>query len=128
MTIRVFLVEDNSLIRESLIEALEELAPAKVVGFAVTEDSAVTWLTANPGGCDLAVIDIFLERGSGLGVLLACKGLGWVETVVLSNYVTVEMKRKCTDLGARRIFDKSREIEDLVEFCSRLDSADPMKP
>ena len=124
MTIRVFLVEDNSLIRESLIEALEELAPVKVVGFAVTEDSAVTWLAANPSGCDLAVIDIFLDRGSGLGVLLACKELQWVEAVVLSNYVTVEMKRKCIDLGARRIFDKSREIEDLVEFCTRLDSGD----
>jgi hypothetical protein len=57
-----------------------------------------------------------------LGVLRACESLDSVETVVLSNYVTVEMRRKCTDLGARRVFDKSNEIEDLIEFCSHLDS------
>jgi two-component system, OmpR family, response regulator len=53
MTIRVFLVEDNSLIRESVIEALEELAPVTVVGFAATENHAVGWLKENGGGCDL---------------------------------------------------------------------------
>ena len=76
MTLRVFLVEDNALIRESLIDALEELAPVKVVGFAVTEDAAVKWLTGNRSGCDLVVVDIFLERGSGLGVLRACDRSG----------------------------------------------------
>ncbi|MDQ2734941.1 MAG: hypothetical protein M3Y55_08135 [Pseudomonadota bacterium] len=49
-----------------------------------------------------------------------------IDAVVLSNYVTVEMKRKCTDLGARRVFDKSKEIEDLIEFCSRLDSGEAL--
>ena len=122
MTIRVFLVEDNSLIRESVIEALEELAPVQVVGFAATEDRAVEWLSENRNGCDLVVVDIFLERGSGLGVLRTCAKLAPIDAVVLSNYVTVEMKRKCTDLGARRVFDKSNEIEELIEFCSRLDS------
>ncbi len=126
MTIRVLLVEDNALIRESVIEALEELAPVQVVGFAATECRAVEWLSENRNGCDLVVIDIFLERGSGLGVLGACANLTPIVAVVLSNYVTVEMKRKCTDLGARRVFDKSNEIEDLIEFCSRLDSGEPM--
>ena len=127
MTIRVFLVEDNSLIRESMVEALEELAPVTVVGFAATEDHAVGWLNENGSGCDLVVVDIFLERGSGLGVLRACERLASIETVVLSNYVTVEMRRKCTDLGARRFFDKSSEIEDLVEFCSHLDSGEALQ-
>ncbi|MEO8925502.1 MAG: response regulator [Caldimonas sp.] len=124
MTIRVFLVEDNSLIRESVIEALEELAPVQVVGFATTEDHAVEWLKQDRNGCDLVVVDIFLERGSGLGVLGACANLAPIDAVVLSNYVTAEMKRKCTDLGARRVFDKSTEIEDLIEFCPRLDSGE----
>lgn len=124
MTIRVFLVEDNSLIRESLIDALEELGPVKVVGFAAAEDDAARWLVENRTGCDLVVVDIFLERGSGLGVLRACGGLPPICAVVLSNYVTVEMRKKCTDLGARRVFDKSNEIEDLVEFCSQMDNRD----
>jgi DNA-binding NarL/FixJ family response regulator len=126
MTIRVFLVEDNSLIRESVSEALEELAPVQVVGFAATEDAAVEWLNENRNRCDLVVVDIFLERGSGLGVLRECANPISVDAVVLSNYVTIEMKRKCRDLGARRVFDKSTEIEDLIEFCSRLDSGEAL--
>jgi DNA-binding NarL/FixJ family response regulator len=123
MTIRVFLVEDNSLIRESVIEALEELAPVTVVGFAATEDRAVGWLNENGSGCcDLVVVDIFLERGSGLGVLRAYESRARIETVVLSNYATVEMR----SLGARRIFDKSNEIEGLIEFCSHLDSGEAL--
>ena len=126
MSIRVFLIEDNALIRENVIEALEELAPVTVVGFATTEERAVAWLNENGNGCDLVVVDIFLERGSGLGVLSACANLTPIESVVLSNYVTDEMKRKCTDLGARRVFDKSNEIEDLIEFCSRLDRGEAL--
>jgi two-component system OmpR family response regulator len=126
MTLRVFLVEDNALIRESLIDALEELAPVKVVGFAATEDAAVKWLTGNRSGCDLVVVDIFLERGSGLGVLWACESLAPIETVVLSNYATTDMRRKCTELGARRVFDKSKEIEDLIEFCLRLERGEAL--
>ncbi len=124
MTIRVFLVEDNALIRRNVIEALEELAPVTVVGFAAAEDLAIAWLDQNADSCDLVVVDIFLERGSGLGVLRACADLRSIEAVVLSNYVTAEMKRKCRDLGARRVFDKSTEIEDLIEFCSRLDNGE----
>ncbi|MEO8523188.1 MAG: response regulator [Caldimonas sp.] len=126
MTIRVFLVEDNPLIRGSLIEALEELALVQVVAFAATEDRAVEWLNENRDGCDLVVVDIFLERGSGLGVLTRCAHMASIASVVLSNYVTAEMKRKCMDLGASRVFDKSNEIEELIEFCTSLDDGEAL--
>ena len=34
--------------------------------------------------------------------------------VVLSNYATADMRRKCLDLGADRVFDKSNEIDALI--------------
>jgi len=40
--------------------------------------------------------------------------------VVLTNFATDDMRRKCIELGADRVFDKSHEIESLILYCSRL--------
>jgi DNA-binding NarL/FixJ family response regulator len=119
--LKAFIVEDSPVIRENLIAALEELAPVEVVGTAEDETSAVNWLGSNTEGCDLVIIDIFLKRGSGLGVLRAASDLHKpMSLVVLSNYATPDMRRKCLDLGASRVFDKSNEIDALILYCARL--------
>jgi DNA-binding NarL/FixJ family response regulator len=121
--LRVFLVEDNFVIRENLAAAMEELAPVQVVGFADDETSAMKWIAAHPEGVDLLVIDLFLKRGSGLVVLRAAARLK-ARKVVLSNYATPDIRRKCLELGADRVFDKSTEIENLVAYCARLNGHD----
>ena len=74
-----------------------------------------------PEPTDLVIIDIFLKRGSGLGVLRAASDLGRpISLVVLSNYATPDMRRKCLELGASRVFDKSNEIDALILYCARL--------
>ena len=117
-TIKTYIVEDSQLIRESLIATLEELAPVKVVGTAEDEASAVDWLSLAANACDLVVIDIFLKSGSGLGVLRSLKGVvPQRRLLVLSNYATPDMRRKCLELGADRVFDKSNEIDALIQYC-----------
>ena len=109
------------MIRENLIAALEELAPVEVVGTAEDERSAVDWLAAASPACDLVIVDIFLKGGSGLGVLRAAQDLGTPMTlVVLSNYATADMRRRCEALGASRVFDKSNEIDALIQYCEQL--------
>jgi DNA-binding NarL/FixJ family response regulator len=124
MTLRAFLVEDSPLIRENLAAAMEELAPVRVVGFADNEAAATNWIAANSESVDLFVIDIFLKRGSGLNVLRAASNLTQACKVVLSNYATPDMQRKCLQLGADRVFDKSNEIEALVAYCASLNDAE----
>lgn len=119
--LKAFIVEDSPVIRENLIAALEELAPVKVVGTAEDEPTSVKWLTSDSEGCDLVIIDIFLKRGSGLGVLRAASELRRpMNLIVLSNYATPDMRRKCLELGASRVFDKSNEIDALILYCARL--------
>jgi len=122
--LKTYLVEDSAVIRESLIAALEELGPIEVVGTAEDEACAVQWLTQG-NQFDLVIVDIFLKGGSGLGVLRAANALAPRRNmVVLSNYATPDMRRKCLELGADRVFDKSNEIEALVHYCARLASGD----
>eukprot|EP01035_Chromulina_nebulosa_P049033 gene49033-biopygen34322 len=80
--LQTYVVEDNLTIRENLIGTLEELACAAVVGFAETESGARDWLQAHTGDWDLAIVDLFLKQGSGLGVLQACQARGPTQKVV----------------------------------------------
>jgi CheY-like chemotaxis protein len=119
--LKAFIVEDSPVIRENLVAALEEMAPIVVVGTAEDELGALSWLADSHNRCDLVVVDIFLKSGSGLGVLKAAATGGVAaKLVVLSNYATPDMRRKCLELGADRVFDKSNEIDALILYCCRL--------
>jgi len=69
------------------------------------------------------IIDIFLRSGSGLGVIAAARRKRPdAALVVLSNYATDEMHARCLASGADRVFDKSRDIDQLVAYCIALSS------
>ena len=123
--LRTYIVEDSQVIRENLIATLEELLPVEVVGTAEDESTAVQWLSRPSNNADLIIVDIFLKAGSGLGVLKATHELAQKRAVVvLSNYATQDIRRKCLELGADKVFDKSNEIDALILYCSRLATGD----
>ena len=118
MRLKTYFVEDNPTIRENLIGTLEELACVVAVGTAETENDGKTWLNANRQDWDLAIVDLFLKQGSGLGVLAACKDRpARQKMVVLSNYATDDIRQRCAQLGVDAVFDKSNEIDALVSYC-----------
>jgi two-component system OmpR family response regulator len=119
--LRTYIVEDNTTIRENLIDTLEELASVRSLGWAEAENDARAWIAANRGRWDLVIVDLFLKQGSGLGVLEACQDRGREQRVlVLSNYATPDMRKRCAQLGADAVFDKSNEIDALVDYCLAL--------
>ena len=119
--LKTYIVEDSPVIRESLIATLEELVPIELVGIAEDEASATRWLGLRTQDADLVIVDIFLKSGSGLGVLRAASGIAKVpRLVVLSNYATPDMRKKCLALGADRVFDKSTDIDALIAYCCEL--------
>ncbi|MEJ5990695.1 response regulator [Ramlibacter sp. PS3R-8] len=119
MTFRTYIVEDSSTIRENLIDTLKELAQVEPVGTTESEHEAKRWLAQNPW--DLAIIDLFLREGSGMNVLDACRvRAAGQKVVVLSNHSSRDVRWRCMQLGADAVFDKSTELEALMEYCSRL--------
>ena len=103
--LKAFIVEDSPVILENLVATLEELAQVEVVGSVADEASAVRWMNRNPeSNADLFIVDVFLRSGTGLGVLQAAQQLGVrARRVVLTNYATEEMRRRCASLGAERV-------------------------
>jgi DNA-binding NarL/FixJ family response regulator len=99
-TLKTFIVEDNQTIRENLAGTLEELAAVSAVAYAATENEARAWLRENRDAWHLVIVDLFLKQGSGLGVLQEILARqAWQQVVVLSNYATAEVRRRCADLG-----------------------------
>ncbi len=121
MRLKTFIVEDNATIRENLIGTLEELTCVQAIGTAETELEGREWLAQNQDEWSLAIVDLFLRQGTGLGVLSACQGRKQNQKViVLSNYATEDIRQRCAQLGVDAVFDKSNEIDDLVSFCIDL--------
>lgn len=119
--LKTYLVEDSPVIRDNLIATLHELTAVKVVAWADDEHAATAWLARAGNDADLVIVDIFLKTGSGLGVLQAAASQQRRRNyVVLTNYATADMRRKCLALGADRLFDKSTELDGLMAYCDRL--------
>ena len=120
-TVKAFIVEDSPVILESLVATLEELAQVRVVGAAADEDEALRWLLAPPTAVDVIIVDIFLKSGSGLGVLRGAQNAALpARRVVLTNFANAEIRRRCAELGADRVFDKSSEVDDFIVYCSNV--------
>ncbi|MES2974018.1 MAG: response regulator [Pseudomonadota bacterium] len=118
MKFRAYIVEDSPTIRENLFATLTELALVEPVGVAETESEGKDWLAANSDYWDLAIVDLFLKEGSGLNILEACKyRQPQQKMIVLSNHATDDIRWRCAQLGADAVFDKSMEIDALVDYC-----------
>lgn len=121
MPLKIYLVEDNPVISQNLGESLEELASARMTGVATNELDACHWLKRHCDDWDLAVIDLFLLQGNGLGVLACCADRDpQKKMVVLTNYATDLMRQRCLDLGADAVFDKSNELDEFTDFVREL--------
>lgn len=118
MTLRAFIVEDSATIRHYLVETLHELAMVEAVGVAETEQEGRRWLERHCEEWDVAIVDLFLRHGSGLNILAAFpQHHDRQKVVVLSNFATADIRARCAQLGADAVFDKSTEIEELVNYC-----------
>ncbi|MEO5672920.1 MAG: response regulator [Ramlibacter sp.] len=128
MTFKAYIVEDSPTIRDNLIETLQELALVDSVGVAETEHEGKKWLAQNDEYWDVAIVDLFLKEGSGLNILEACrKRRPTQKVVILSNHATDDVRWRCAQLGADAVFDKSTEIDALVDYCVKQRAKVPQR-
>lgn len=123
MPLSIFLVEDNPHIRHALIAAMEDAADVHLTGTATTEAQALAWLEENPAAWDLLVVDLFLQEGSGLGIVKRCgQRRPHQRVVVLTNYATGEIADWARELGADAVFDKAAELDGFFALCASLEA------
>ena len=109
---KIFLVEDSSLLRERLEAILSAIPGMQTVGHASGAKEAVqAILAARP---DAVVLDIHLAEGNGFDVLRGLRAAAFLPLIyVLTNYPLEGYRKTAERLGARGFFDKSNEIDRL---------------
>jgi len=118
MALITYLVEDNQMILDNLVETLQEIAHVKVTAHSDTQVEAAKWLMSHDGHWHLAIVDLFLRQGNGLDVLAGCHNREpYQKVVLLSNHVSTEIRRQALAMGADRVFDKSCEVDELIAYC-----------
>lgn len=118
--VRVFLVEDMSHLKGVIEDLLKSLGHFTVVGTAATEAEAILWLAEHAGQWDLAVVDLVLEQGTGMGVIARTRGRNSdTKVVVFSDYVTEGISRYCLKLGADAAIPKSN-MQEFIDFCGDM--------
>ncbi|MES2932860.1 MAG: response regulator [Pseudomonadota bacterium] len=112
--LKVFLIEDAPRIRTVLIETLQAIDNVEVVGFAETEQDALTQLRMLEW--DVVIVDIALRAGNGLIVLasLQTDGRRYGVRLVFTNHPSLALKNRSLALGADAFFDKSHEMDALI--------------
>ncbi len=128
MTLRIFLVEDSAAMRAHLTDRLVTGADVAVVGVASTETQAKHWMESNPDQWDVAVVDLFLREGTGAGVVEHCRKLHPSQVVlVMTNHAKNDrLLQDCKRLGADAVYHKATELDDLVAYCARRATQNPV--
>jgi DNA-binding NarL/FixJ family response regulator len=119
--VSVLLVEDMHQLRGVVSELLQELGDFRIVHEVGTEAEAKLWLDENRGGWDLAVIDLILEQGTGMGVISQSRKVSpHGRIVVLSDYATPGIRKHCLKLGADAVFQKSTDVPAFADYLATL--------
>ncbi|WP_353616641.1 response regulator [Azoarcus sp. DN11] len=120
--LKVLLIEDSPLLGKLLGGMLEELEGVAVVAVAADEAAALAELEAQRP--DLAIVDLNLREGSGLGVLHALRAkperYGQPSTAVFTNHTHTHLRERCCALGVDRFFDKALEMDALLDYVESI--------
>lgn len=123
MALKVFLAEDSRHVQEVIWDLLRSAGDFERVGQVSTEAEAIYWLQSNTGRWDLAVIDLVLEQGTGMGTIAHCSPRpAGAKVVVFSDYASEGIRRHCMDLGADAVFSKG-DPRAFADWCSALPGA-----
>jgi DNA-binding NarL/FixJ family response regulator len=110
--VRVFLVDDLRNMHTLFRELFASLGRFRVVATSTTEAEAKLWMLENEGAWDLAIVDLVLDQGSGIGVLRYSKQ-NWpsAKVVIFSGYASQGIREHCIALGADAVFDKAQSAD-----------------
>lgn len=115
---RVFIADDSEILRERLVENLSQLPNVSVVG--EVGDVAKARDAIDNMEFDLAIYDIKMPNGSGIGLIKDTKKKHPLTRVIMmTNYSIGSYRDKCLEAGADYFFDKS-DLDKMITLIKQL--------
>lgn len=108
----LLIVEDNELIRNSLVDAIKKNTLVENLHLSTTLNEAFALLESE--NFNLIILDLNLPDGSGLDLLKTLKEKkSNIKVLVFST--NTHLKRVCLKYGAFAFFDKADDFDNLIE-------------
>ena len=116
---KVLIVDDSAIVRVRLADLVLEVEGVESVAQAQDALRGLELVrTVQP---DVAIFDVRMPERSGIDLLEDVKRIGQpLKVIMLTNYPTPENREKCLSLGADYFFDKSSEIEQVIDVLKYL--------
>lgn len=115
---RVFIADDSEILRERLVENLSQIPNVSVVG--EVGDVAKARDAIESIEFDLAIYDIKMPNGSGIGLIKDTKKKQPpTKVIMMTNYSIGNYKNKCLDAGADYFFDKA-DLDKMITLVEQL--------
>jgi DNA-binding NarL/FixJ family response regulator len=117
IAMKVLLVEDSVLIRNTLIEILNSNGNLTVNGMAATQNSAINLLDEQQ--FDMLLVDIELAEGNGFEVIRHTLRANYPfkppVLIMLTNHANTQYRKLAKELGVNYFFDKSMDFDLAIE-------------
>jgi DNA-binding NarL/FixJ family response regulator len=115
---KVLLVEDSVLIRDTLIDILDGSDDLSIAGVAATQNKAIELLDKEQ--FDMLLVDIELSQGNGFEVIKHTLEESYPYPkpvlVMLTNHAHPQYRSLAKNLGVKYFFDKSMDFDLAIEM------------
>ena len=112
----IYIVEDSPAVMQRLVEAVDDIPNARVVGRAdAVKDALEGVRSVRPR---VLILDIQLRGGSGFRLLKQLKLTDMLRpeaVIVVTNYPTDDYRKASRECGADHFFDKASEFDKVRE-------------
>lgn len=114
--VKVLLVEDSPVVRDEVRKMLEQDRAVTGIRAVPTVEAAREELEGD--GFDVWLLDFRLPDGTALDLLGLREAVPSRprEVVVMSNYATQLVRRRCLEAGADHFLDKALDFEELPDL------------
>lgn len=117
--IRVYIVDDSTVIRERLKEMLVDIAELSIIGESADPMEALVRIRESRP--DAVILDIRLPGISGIELL---KRIKWehpeIQVIMLTNYAYPKYRDQSLAAGADYFFQKATEFEKIPDVLKNL--------
>ncbi len=114
---KLLLVEDSALIRDVIVDMLQDCDQLAIKGIATTSDEAIDLL--NHQQYDMIVLDIELAQGTGFDVVRHTHQQQYPfkppHIVMLTNHGNHYYRSLAQHMGVDYFFDKSLQFDECIE-------------
>ena len=116
---KVVIADDSKVLIDHLSEMLADIGDVEIIAEAVDTDSAITTILEKVP--DVAIVDIKMPGKGGIHVLEEVKKQNKdIKIIIFTNYPYHQYREKAYEKGADYFFDKSGEMEKMLEILKSL--------